>query len=264
MKRQKPKQNTPEKISRVVVYLRVSTDEQADSGAGLDAQLHACRTYAERAGLDLVGPFADEGISGAATPEKRPKLLEAMAEIRPGSALLVAKRDRLGRDPIIVATIEATIKRAGGGVLSAAGEGTEGDSPTDVLMRRIIDAFAEFERLMIRLRTAAALASLKRRGRSYGSIPYGFRAIDDGRHSSTSIKANAPRPSALIPCPEEIAAIQRMAALRELGHSPRETGKILDREGIPTKSGRPWHHNTIRRLLAILEAAQDRKPEVTP
>lgn len=58
--------------------------------------------------------------------------------------LIVAKRDRLGRDPMVVAMIESAVKRKGARIVSAAGEGTDSDSPTDILMRRMVDAFAEY------------------------------------------------------------------------------------------------------------------------
>ena len=49
---------------RIVIYLRVSTDEQAESGLGLEAQLAACRALAQRLGAVLVAIFQDE-LTGA-------------------------------------------------------------------------------------------------------------------------------------------------------------------------------------------------------
>ena len=55
-----------------IAYLRCSTDEQVDSRAGLDAQLHAIRSWADKHGIELVATFSDEGVSGAAPLDKRP------------------------------------------------------------------------------------------------------------------------------------------------------------------------------------------------
>jgi site-specific DNA recombinase len=77
---------------RAVAYLRVSTDEQAQSGLGLEAQAHACRQWAAREGFDLAGPFADD-VSGAAPLDRRPGLLDAIAALGQGDHLLMAKRD---------------------------------------------------------------------------------------------------------------------------------------------------------------------------
>ena len=132
------------------------------------------------AGAAVVGPFSDESVSGAAGLDKRPRLLDAIAELGQGDVLLVAKRDRIARDPIVCAMIEAVVSRKGARIVSAAGEGTEGDNPTDVLMRRIVDAFAEYERLLIAARTRAAMQAKARRGERCGTIRFGFDLGADG------------------------------------------------------------------------------------
>src|SRR4051812_7081165 len=169
------------RMPRAVISARVSTEDQAASGLGIDAQIHACRAWAERGGLAVVGPFVDDGVGGATGLEKRPGMLDALAQLEPGDVLLVAKRDRLGRDPIVVAMIESAVGREKCRIVSAAGEGTENDEPTNVLMRRMVDAFAEYERLIIKARTRAALAAKRRRGERTGQVPWGATLADDGK-----------------------------------------------------------------------------------
>jgi DNA invertase Pin-like site-specific DNA recombinase len=232
------------KIMIAVFYRRVSSDDQAESKAGLQAQLDACTNYAQRAGLEVAGEFSDEAISGAAPLDKRPGLMDAMALIGPGDVLVVAKRDRLGRDPIIVALIEAAVIRQGGRVVSAAGEGTEGDDPTSILMRRIVDAFAEYERLVIKSRTRAALAAKRKRGQRTGSIPIGMMLVDDGARSKTD------RPLALVASPEDLAMMALVRQLKDSGLSLRRIAAELDRRGIPTKlGGDRWYASTIAVIL---------------
>jgi len=162
---------------KIVAYLRVSTDEQADSSAGLDAQLDACRQIAEG---EVAAVYQDAGISGKAGLDKRPGLLAAIDALEAGDVLLVAKRDRIARDPLVMAMSEAAVQRKKARIASAAGEGTDSDSPSDVLMRRMVDAFAEYERLLIGARMRAALQGMRARGQRVGSIPYGYRLGDDG------------------------------------------------------------------------------------
>lgn len=221
---------------RAVIYLRVSTDEQSASGAGLNAQLDACRSCAERAGWEPVGPFSDEGISGAAPLDRRPAMIDAMAAIGRGDVLVVAKRDRLGRDPIAVALIERAITGKGGRVVSAAGEGTDDDSPASVLMRRVIDAVAEYERLVIRARTKAALVAKKRRQERTGKVPYGHTLAGDGK--------------ALVEDPAELEVLDTIRRLKARGLSLRAIALELDRLQVPTKTGRPrWNHFVVSKLL---------------
>jgi DNA invertase Pin-like site-specific DNA recombinase len=235
--------------SQAVVYRRVSTDEQKESGAGLEAQIDSCTAYAQRSGLEIAGEFSDEGISGAAPLDKRPGLMNALALVGPGDVLVVAKRDRLGRDPIVVALIEAAVIRQGGRVVSAAGEGTEGDDPTSILMRRIIDAFAEYERLIIKSRTFAALAAKRKRGQRTGSIPMGLMLFDDGARSKTD------RPLALVPCPEDLDVVELILELAALGLSLRKIAAELTARGIPGKRGITkrstglWSHSSVSKVL---------------
>ena len=112
-------------MAKAVVYLRVSTEDQANSGLGLEAQEDACRHAAAR--LGIPGPLprhADEGVSGTAPLDRRVGLMDAIGQLGKGDVLLVAKRDRLGREPIAVATIEAAVnKRGAGGVRRRRGDG---------------------------------------------------------------------------------------------------------------------------------------------
>lgn len=154
-------------------YLRVSTEDQAESGLGLAAQEAACRRWA---GERPVEVYTDAGVSGGAAPADRPALVRLLADVGKGDVLLVAKRDRLARDPYFAIIIERAVTASGGRVASAAGEGTDDDSPTSILMRRILDAFAEHERLLIGVRTKAALAAKSARGeRVSGRAPVGWR-----------------------------------------------------------------------------------------
>jgi DNA invertase Pin-like site-specific DNA recombinase len=177
--------------------------------------------------------------------DKRPGMLDALGRLKRGGVLLVAKRDRLGRDPFVVAMIEAAVKRQGGRVVSVAGEGTEGDDPTSVLMRRIIDAFAEYERLIIRSRTRAALGAMRRRNRRTGGVPLGFDLVDDGGRSK-----RGDLPNLLVENVAELATLATIAELKAGGLSLRAVAAELDRLGVPTKTGSArWHHSTIAKLV---------------
>src|SRR5437016_1706481 len=99
----------------------------------------------------------------------------ALVTAHGAGVILVAKRDRLARDPMVAAVAESLAARAGAVVVSADGAGN-GDDPGAVLMRRMVDAFAEYERALIRARTRSALAVKRGRGeRISRHVPYGFR-----------------------------------------------------------------------------------------
>jgi site-specific DNA recombinase len=48
---------------RAALYLRVSTEDQARDGYGLDVQRQRCAAMATVKGWHLAGEYADEGVS---------------------------------------------------------------------------------------------------------------------------------------------------------------------------------------------------------
>jgi DNA invertase Pin-like site-specific DNA recombinase len=214
----------------------VSTDKQADSGLGLEAQEASVIAAADRLGLPLGHLFTDAGTSGSLSLEDRPVLLEAVAALRRGDVLLVAKRDRLGRDVIAVAMIERLITKRGARLVSAAGEGTESDDPSGVLMRRLVDSFAEYERALIAARTRAALAAKRQRGERVSRFtPYGTALAADGRTLTAS--------------DEERDTLDRIQAFRVAGLSLRGIADQLNLLGLRTRSGSLWRRQYVHAML---------------
>jgi len=214
-----------------IAYLRVSTDEQANSGLGLEAQLEAI----EKATGRSTSVFRDEGYSGS--NPKRPGLLGALEVLKTGDTLVVAKRDRLARDAYLSCWIEKEVKKRSARVVSAAGEGTDDDDPASILMRRMVDAFAEYERLLIGARTTAALAAKRRRGeKTGGDVPFGYQLDEDGK--------------TLVEDTDEQRVITLVRELRDRGWTLRQIGSELERRGILTKSGKAtWNPKTVSSLL---------------
>lgn len=221
--------------TRAVAYLRVSTDEQH---LGPEAQRAAVEAWAAREGVTIVAWHTDAGVSGAAPVDRRPALLAALADLRQLGAgvVVVSRRDRLARDVMAAAMVERLAADAGARVVSAAGEGTDGDDPASALMRRMVDAFAEYERAVIAARTKAAMGAKARRGEAVGHPRLGFRVVN-GRPEVD---------------PVEGAVVARAAALRASGLSLRALAEQLTAEGFRTRAGLP--HN-LRSVSALLSAA---------
>ena len=222
--------------NRAYGYLRVSTDAQADSGLGLEAQRSAITAAAGRLGLDLGDVFTDAGLSGALELEDRPGLFAAVNALKRGETLLVAKRDRLGRDVVAVAMLERLTARKGARIISAAGEGTEGTDAASMLQRRILDAFGEYERLIIGQRTKAALKAKRDRGERAGNIPFGYSLNADGR----TLDANA----------DEQHVIGLLRELKAAGYTLRQIADELNRQGFTTRRGTAWRHQYVAGLAA--------------
>ena len=117
----------------------------------------------------LLAVYEDVGVSG--TPlEKRPGLLSALNALVRDRVLLVVRRDRLARDTLTAAMAERIAQNAGASIVTVGGEGN-GDGPEAQLMRTILDAFAQYEKTLIVLRTKAGLARKRRRASAWAWCP---------------------------------------------------------------------------------------------
>jgi DNA invertase Pin-like site-specific DNA recombinase len=76
-------ENKGSPMTRIVVYLRVSTEEQGESGLGLEAQEAACRAAASRLGMEIACIHRDE-LTGSTPLHKRPGLMDAIAALTRG------------------------------------------------------------------------------------------------------------------------------------------------------------------------------------
>ena len=161
-------------MGSAVIYTRVSTAKQAMSENGLEAQMEECIQYCEKNGLEVSGIYRDAGVSGSADIADRPGLLEAIEGLEKGSILVVAKRDRIARDVLISAVIEKMVSDKKASLVSADGAGN-GDDPSSVLMRNILNAMAMYERSLASIRTKAAMRNMKTHRKVYGKIPFGYR-----------------------------------------------------------------------------------------
>jgi len=219
-------------VSRVIGYVRVSTDEQHQ---GPRAQRDALEAWCARHGAELVAVHEDRGVSGAAELDRRPGLLAALdaLEAEGAGVLLVAKRDRLARDVMLAAMIERMADRAGATVTAADGAG-EGSGPEALLLRRMVDAFAEYERAMIRARTRAALGAKRTRGERVGGVPLGARVAPDGLTLETE--------------PSEAETLELVRELRVAGVSIRGIAAELNARWVPAR-GERWHPTTVARLI---------------
>lgn len=227
--------------TRVVAYLRVSTQQQAEHGLGLDVQRVTIREWAKGSGCRVVAWHADEGISGSNGLETRVGLYEALRAVEEGDAdgLVVYRLDRLARDLVLQETLLARLWSLGASAYSTVDAEHEslvsgGDDPTRNLTRQILGAIAQYERALIVMRLRSGkLAKRVRGGYIGGAVPYGYELHNDQ----------------LIPAPDELAAVELMRQMRADGSSLRTIIAELDRRGIPPKTGRAWYPTTVATIV---------------
>ena len=84
------------RIRRVGLYGRVSTEEQAIRGFSIEAQVDALKEHCKKNNMKIVDIYLDEGISGAKPPLKRPALKRLLEDVESGKIdmILFTKLDR--------------------------------------------------------------------------------------------------------------------------------------------------------------------------
>ena len=136
------------KPKRAVLYLRVSTEEQADTdynteGYSLPAQREACVRLSDQLGATVVGEYVDRGES--AKSAKRPELqrmLKRLQEQADVDYVIVHKVDRLARNRKDDVEIDLVIRSSGARLVSAS-ENID-DTPHGKLIRNIMADFAQY------------------------------------------------------------------------------------------------------------------------
>jgi len=225
----------PAAARRVIAYVRVSTEKQADGGHSLEAQRAKVAAWCALHDAELVNVFEDAGLS-AGTLDGRPALAAALAELAAGrgDALLVVKLDRLTRSTRDLGDLLDRSARGGWALLSVA-ESLDTSTAAGRLVVSVLGAVSQWEREAVGERTAAAMASMKARGLyTGGAAPYGYRVDADGR---------------LVPDEAE-AAVKRCAGeLRAAGLSLRAIGAALAERGLLPRSAPRWSAGTVSRLL---------------
>lgn len=219
-------------MKQYVIYKRVSTASQGESGLGLDAQERDIRlfldTYSDTP-YEVVAECVDV-LSGKTAD--RPQLQEALALVRStGAELLVAKLDRLSRKVSFIATLmdDPKVKLRVASMPHA-----------DKFQLHIYAALAEQEREFISLRTTAALAEAKARGVKLGGLR------DKTMQRNAAIQANAAARA------QKVAGI--IVPLREAGKPLQEIADHLNSAGVPTARGGSWQPSQVKRVLDRLRA----------
>ena len=201
----------------VVGYVRVSTEEQAQSGLGLDAQRKAIRAECKRREVPLLAVYEDAGMS--AKNLSRPALseaLEALSEYR-GTVLMVAKLDRLTRSVHDATGLMMRADKEGWGLV-ALDVAVDTTTPAGAAMAQVMSVFAELERKLIGQRTKDALAVKKAQGVKLG------------------------RPATL---PAEV--VDRILIDRSTGAGWSAIARGLNADEVPTaQGGKKWYPATVK------------------
>jgi DNA invertase Pin-like site-specific DNA recombinase len=215
----------PSKIA--IIYTRVSTNRQADTGHSLDSQSALLIKQAKSEGyaVELVQE------NGSGRKANRPKLNQALEKLNRGEAhaLFALDIDRLARSTMHLLQIAETARRRGWRlVISTAKLDTE--TSQGRLTLTMLAGFAEFESDIISDRVKRQHQARRERGIVWG-VDQGFRGNLE------------PRARVLI-----MDRHQKGASLRQIARE-------LEDKGIPTARGGAWASATV---LSVIRSPQSK------
>ncbi len=208
------------RMAKAMIYTRVSTSEQGESGLGLDAQGSICRDYCFRNGIEIVDVLTE--VQSGKTTRKRPVLASAIEALRTGHAdvLIASNVSRLSRSIGDLVGLIAEADKRGYSVV-ALDTGLDTSTPAGRMVFQMLGVAAEYERAMTSDRTKKALARARDKGTQLGR-----------------------RPS----LPKDV--VDRIAKERAEGRTLAYIAGGLNSEQIPTgQGGTMWYPATVAKIL---------------
>lgn len=222
-------------MKRVILYLRVSTNNQAEEGYSIEIQKEKLLAYCKAHDLIVVAIVTDPGFSGSNL--ERPGIQRVISEVEQGNTdmVLVYKLDRLSRSQKDTLWLIEDCFLPNGVDFASMQESLDTSTPFGRAMVGILSVFAQLERENIKERTYGGRVERAKDGLWHGGgfHPIGYDYID----------------GELVVNQQEAAQVRRVFDLYASGASITEIRDHMVARGFQTKHGDWTHTNTIRYVL---------------
>jgi len=222
-------------LKKAIIYLRVSTEEQAEKGFSLQAQRDECLKKAKELGCIEIMEYCDEGVSGSLL--ERPMLLNSLEEMKERSIdyFICFDPSRLSRNVSHQLILIDNIKKSGVKLIFA--QSSYEDTAEGRFQLTIMAAVDEYERARLKIRTELGKRTkANQKLLTHNPNIYGYRF--DKESDTLSIY-------------EEQAGIVRQIfdwMLYE-GMGPASIADRLNEIGIPSMRGKQWSRVSTNRVL---------------
>lgn len=166
-------------MQRTVIYARYSSGAQKD--VSIDQQTRACRDFAERQGLEVVGVYEDRALTG--TNDHRPGFQRMLLDSAKGGwdYVLVYTLDRFARNRYDSAVNKQKLKEYGVRVLSAMENIT--DDPAGILLESVLEGMAEYYSKELAQKTQRGMIDNAEKCMVNGPLPAGYEKGPDGKYA---------------------------------------------------------------------------------
>ncbi len=229
-----------ERPRKTIGYVRVSTQEQAQSGFSLSAQRGKIESFAHATAREPIDEvLVDDGFSGSSL--ERPAMTDLLERIerREIAAVIVTKLDRLSRNLRDILDVLERCQRTDTALLSAS-ESLDTSSAVGRMAIHMLGSFAEFERGRVAERTSDVLGHRRKSRKVYcARTPFGYRRDGDN----------------LVAVPEEQSALEEMRRMHSAGDTYSAIAAMLEARGIAPR-GAKWYPSSVR---AVLQSKMNRE-----
>jgi site-specific DNA recombinase len=231
-------ENKQQNSSRAVIYVRVSTTEQAEEGNSLSTQEKTCREYAQRSEFEVAEVFVERGESAkTANRTELQRMLAYCAQKKNQiNAVIVYKIDRLSRNTDDYSQLRILLKRYGVAIKSTS-ENIE-NTPVGRFMENTMANIAQFDNDVRAERCSNGMREAVREGRYVWGAPVGY---------SNGAQLNG-RPTI---APNEMAPlVLKSFELIATGlYSTEDVWRMMVKEGLKVKGGKPVSSQYFREML---------------
>lgn len=223
---------------RVILYARVSTEEQGEAGRqGLDAQIHEMRELANEFGWSIVNEYREKASGASRT---RPLLTYALHQLkaREADALMVHDLSRLARSLLFTLTVFEQLLKQNALLVSKRERHYDLRDPNDRFFLSLLAAMHEYSLELLKSHTRKGKRERARKGMYNASIiPLGYQ------HSG---KPELP-PTIIA---DEAAIVLEAFERHALGiHSDRQVANWLNAKGYRTRNKKRFTTEMIREML---------------
>lgn len=217
---------------RAALYVRVSTDEQANEGFSLDAQVSKLKAYCKLEGWTVSAVYCEEGESGRSI--KRPQYQKMMSESDSWDVILVYKMDRIHRNSVNFAKMMEELDHKGKEFCSVQ-EKFDTSTAMGRFVRDVMERIAQLESEQIGERVKQGMERKAKFGAGLlgSGHPYGY----DNKYGRLSVNE------------EEQYTVRAIFNMYINGTSMDRIAESLNKGGVPAKRGGIWYKSTVYGIL---------------
>ena len=242
-------------MTKAIVYIRVSTNEQADKGYSLGNQKKKCQAYCISQDYQIVETIVDDGKSAKDLYREGANKVLTMLENKEADTLVILKLDRLTRSVKDLGNILDHMQKFEW-ALVAVRDNLDTNTATGRLMLNLLTSVSQWEREITAERTAEALQHKRSKNeKTGGNREFGYEVAERKEDGKKVYKESQ----------HEQKVIQLIKELKSNGMSLQAIAKELKKRKVKTVSGKTtWAVWTISKILKRngVEVGKDRKTRI--